>query len=250
MIRPDVIGLTRVRNESLIIEDTIRHFLKHVDNIILYDDCSEDGTAEIAAATGAGRVFVIHGDEWRQDREAEETRHRDLLLRHARAVGAEWALYFDADERLVGQIPEPEPRVNGYTFRLFDGYMTRTHREPYRNGELENLPRLWGPEYRDILMMFRTDERVTRFVGRDQRAPRVAGPVVRATPVYVKHFGKCISVRQWEETCDYYATYFSKRYRKKWLARKGKAIHTLSDFDRTLYTWRQLMERTDSWVKI
>src|SRR5690606_18408987 len=76
-----IVGITRVRNESLILADTLHHYLQHCDRILLYDDCSTDATAQIAESFD--RVTVIRGDEWREDRRAEETRHRGLLLEMA-----------------------------------------------------------------------------------------------------------------------------------------------------------------------
>ena len=52
------------------------------------------------------------------------------------------------------------------------------------------------------------------------------------------HYGKSLSVEHWEETCDYYINHFPfQTYGRKWLARKGQAIHTQSDFMRPLYEW-------------
>ena len=53
---------------------------------------------------------------------------------------------------------------------------------------------------------------------------------------YVKHYGKAISVEEWEKTCDYYAEW-PEPYGSKWAARRGKAIHTESDFGRPLILW-------------
>ena len=242
-----IFGITRVRNEALIIEDTIRHFLKYCEHILLYDDCSEDKTVDLAEAAGGDRITIIQGDHWSLDRVAEETRHRALLLDQARSLGADWVLCFDADERLEGTLPEL--RGSGFWFRLFDGYMTSAFCDPYRTGPLADLPRLWGPEYRDILMLFSTDPELNWFRGPDMREPVSKNPVALAD-IKVRHYGKCISVSEWDNTCDYYVRYFPKRYREKWQARKGRAIHTLSDFNRTLYTWPQLMERSNEWVKI
>jgi glycosyltransferase involved in cell wall biosynthesis len=226
-----ITGITRVRNESLIIEDTMKHFLKYCDNIIVYDDKSEDQTPDICA--GFKNVTVIRGKEWSLNRQWEETRHRALLLSH---VKTDWVLCFDADERLFGDLPDLTH--DGYRFKLFDGYMTEDLKMEYLQGSLENLPRMWGPERRDILMLFRKDK--SRYVGLDQREPVVQGHV-ETTQTFVKHFGKCLSVDHWEETCDYYSTYFPEPYKSKWEARKGKAIHTKSDFGRELYTWDEVI---------
>ena len=56
--------------------------------------------------------------------------------------------------------------------------------------------------------------------------------------LYCQHYGKSLSVEHWEETCDYYIRHFPfDTYGRKWLDRKGRAIHTQSDFMRPLYEW-------------
>jgi hypothetical protein len=222
-----ITGITRVRNESLIIEDTLTHWLNLLDRVVLYDDASTDDTADIAESFD--RVQVIRGKEWLPDRPAEETRHRALLLD---AAQADWVLCFDADERFCGDLPPLTG--NGWRFRLFDGYMTPECDTPYTGGSLQDLPRMWGPEYRDILMMFRAD--AACYAGLDRREPVMRG-AQRAPDAYVMHYGKCLSVEHWEETCDYYAEHWPEPYRSKWAARRGNAVHTRSDFGSVLYEW-------------
>ena len=232
---PKVVGITRVRNESLIIEDTLRHVLEHVDHVILYDDCSTDETVDIAARFDG--VTIIRGDEWRADRPSEETRHRALLLERAKGIGADWCWCFDADERIVGGLPAL--KGDAYRFRLFDGYITEEHSAPYVGGKLEELPRAWGPECRDIVMFFRPECAV--YFGRDRREPKIYGTIQTAQTL-VKHYGKSLSVEHWEETCDYYAGHWPEPYKSKWAARRGKAIHTVSDFGRKLLSWEGVAE--------
>lgn len=240
-----LIGITRVRDEALIIADSVKHFLRHCDRVLLYDDCSDDQTVAMATAAGADRIDIIPGDAWRQDRPAEETRHRRILLERARTMGATWCLCFDADERLVGELPPLTG--DGYRFRLFDGYLTQYRQAPYEAGDLATLPRLWGPEFRDILMLFPVAG--ARYAGLDRREPIITGTPSLA-PVFVKHFGKCLSVEHWEETCAYYAQHFPEPYKSKWQSRKGKAIHQLSDFGRPLLRWEELMLNKNKWSRL
>lgn len=227
-----LIGITRVRNEELILADTLAHFLRVCDGIVLYDDCSTDETVNIAR--GFPEVTVIQGDEWRADRVAENTRHRAIALDEARKQGAQWVLCFDADERLEGELPDLS--ADGYRFRLFDGYMTPNQQSPYAGGDLAALPRLWGPEYRDILMLFRPE--AVAYDQPGQRQPTLHGRAEQAG-IRVRHYGKCLSIEHWEDTCRYYADNFP-RWRAKWVARMGKAIHTESDFGRPLVPWEAL----------
>ena len=68
---------------------------------------------------------------------------------------------------------------------------------------------------------------------------REPGGVERVgTGLYCQHYGKSLSVDHWEETCDYYMRHFPfDTYGRKWRDRKGRAIHTQSDFMRPLYEW-------------
>lgn len=230
-----LVGITRVRNESLIIEDTLRHMGARVDHIVLFDDASEDNTVEIASSFN--NITIIQGTEHRQSRDEEETRHRRMCLNKAKSIGADWVYCFDADERLEGDFPPMDAASPaGYRFKLFDGYMTKECRHEYQGGKLELLPRMWGPERRDILMLFRADK--AQFIGLDQREPVVMG-AVETTQVFVRHYGKCISIDQWEDTCEYYSRW--PKYAEKWNARRGKAIHTESDFGAPLYTWDEVI---------
>jgi hypothetical protein len=74
------------------------------------------------------------------------------------------------------------------------------------------------------------------FVEGKGRTPQGTGHV--ETELYCQHYGKSLSATHWEETCDYYIRNFPfETYGKKWLGRKGKAIHSESDFKRPLYEW-------------
>lgn len=235
-----ITGITRVRNESLIIEDTLKHWLQFCESIVLYDDASYDNTADLAATFG--RVRVLRGKKWLVNRPAEETRHRKMLLAK---VQTPWTFCFDADERLVGNLPDLT--ADAYRFRLFDGYMAVGHKYPYAGGSLLDLKRLWGPEFRDILMLFKTGQ--ASYSGLDRREPIFRGVIERCT-AYIKHYGKCLSTRHWEETCDYYAHYWPEPYKSKWARRKGQAIHSRSDFGRELYTWWDLMTHKTGHVRL
>ena len=65
-----------------------------------------------------------------------------------------------------------------------------------------------------------------------------AGSSGSEQPILLLALGKSLWVEHWEETCDYYIKQFTfDTYGRKWLARKGQAIHTQSDFMRPLYEW-------------
>ena len=239
-----LIGMTRVRNEALILGDTLDFVGRHVDAIIAYDDASTDRTVELLRNDPKVALILANG-AWETDVKARRTaeyRHRQLLLQCARAqLRFDWMFCFDADERITGDLrgfasgPRAES-CDGVSIRLFDAYLTPNDYTPYRPGqELLGFRRFYGPEQRDILMLWRNRSDVFFAEGRE-RQPGGIGRL--RTDFYCQHYGKSLSVEHWEQTCDYYIKHFPfQTYGQKWLARKGQAIHTQSDFMRPLYEW-------------
>jgi hypothetical protein len=105
--RQFLIGITRVRNESLIPRDTLDYVGKHVDAIVAYDDASTDRTLEILGRHPTVALIVANRS-WEADIEARriaEGRHRGLLLQTAREhLQFDWMFCFDADERVTGDL--------------------------------------------------------------------------------------------------------------------------------------------------
>ena len=226
-----IAGITRVRNEEHIIQHTLDHVAQFVDGIFVFNDASEDNTAEICN-THPAVIEIVHNRRWDptpQGRAAAEGVMRQTALNSAKQYGADWVYCFDADEFI-----EPfrlDFSADGYFFRLFDFYITPA------DDNKDFTHRQWmGPEYRDIPMVFR----ITDNLYFTQRVPRGSGPNIQMGG-YVRHYGKAISAIHWEETCDYYINHRWKDrrpdLRKRWQQRKGKAVHGKSDFNRPLITW-------------
>jgi hypothetical protein len=153
----------------------------------------------------------------------------------------DWVFCFDADERVTGDLRrfvegQRATDHDGVRIQLFDAYMTPDDHAPYQpDRELLGFRRFFGPERRDILMLWRSRSEVI-FAEHHAREP---GGVERVrTDLYCQHYGKSLSVAHWEETCEYYIRHFPfETYGRKWRDRKGRAIHTQSDFMRPLYEW-------------
>jgi len=243
-----LVGMTRVRNESLLLPDTLDYLGRHVDAIIAYDDASTDQTVEILRAHPKVALIVAN-QSWEEDiaaRKLAEGRHRGLLLEMARAeLPHDWMLCFDPDERVTGHLRGFLQGLGGdgcdaIRVKLFDAYLTPRDHAPYTSDrELLNFRRFYGPEQRDILMLWRNRPEIV-FAEGDGRTPRGMSRV--KTDLYCQHYGKSLSVEHWEETCDYYIRHFPfDTYGKKWTERKGQAIHTESDFKRPLYEWGETL---------
>jgi glycosyltransferase involved in cell wall biosynthesis len=241
-----LVALLRVRNESLILQDTLQHLSEFCDYICAYDDASTDTTLDILKSHPKV-ILIIENKQWlptTEDRLSSETRHRGILLQETRKkISFTWCMCCDADERYLGPIrtyvtENTKSKPKGVRIQLFDSYLTHEDDLPYdTNKPLLNFRVFFGPERRDILMLWRNHRRVT-FQGLDAREPFVPGQI--DVHFFCQHYGKSLSYEHWEETCDYYVEHFPwEPYGTKWSARKGKALHHTSDFGKPLYAWGQ-----------
>lgn len=242
-----LVAMTRVRNEALILPDTLDYLSSHVDAIIAYDDASTDETVNMLRAHPKVALIVAN-QAWERDvdaRKRAEGRHRGLLLEMARAqVPHDWMFCFDPDERVTGDVRRHlyglDADCDALRVRLFDAYLTPEDQAPYTSDqELLGFRKYYGPEQRDILMFWRNREGIG-FAQGDGRTPR--GMTAVKTDLYCQHYGKSLSVAHWEETCDYYVQHFPyETYGAKWEARKGKAVHIESDFGNPLHEWGEAL---------
>lgn len=241
---PRLVAMTRVRNEELILGDTLHHVGTFADAIIGLDDASSDSTFELLCSHPKVAV-VVRNRVWQEGAQARllaETRHRGLLLEELRrAAPKAWAYCFDADERVVGDVRAQVDLAEQEGFRalrvrLFDAYLTEDDQAPIQKDvRLLGFRRWFGPERRDIIMIWKNSNAVS-FAGLDAREPVGAEAVV--SDLLCQHYGKSLSVDHWEQTCDYYVAHFPEEpYGRKWRERKGNAIHSRSDFGRPLYPW-------------
>lgn len=228
-----VLGVIRVRNEAHIIQSTLDHMAQFCDHISVLDEASTDATHAICIAHPAvvcvEEVSIFCTDPHERRRFESWGRQRPLDAGLKAYPEAEWILYMDADERLVF---DPDNfawgRYDVAYFRLWDYYITPEDVHQGWEG------RTWiGPEYRDIPMLWRVTDGM-RFSGRVLSTGLTR---THARAGDVKHYGKAISVAEWERTCEYYTKYQPEFFRTKWERRKGKAIHICSSFNSNLITW-------------
>lgn len=95
-----VIAVTMVRDEADVIEATLRHTATQVDRIIVADNLSTDGTAEILARLADELPLTVVADDEPGYFQADKMTR---LALDAMNMGADWVLPFDADEFWTGR---------------------------------------------------------------------------------------------------------------------------------------------------
>ena len=233
---PKIRGLTKIRNESHIINDTLDNWSNIcTEGIYVYDDFSDDKTVEICKNHLMVKD-VVEGRFWDPDREKAEWYNRQMVLMRAQmdAGPDDWFVYFDADEHLYNF--DKFELFNNFSIkaiacRLYDVYITP------EDVVLPYNKRQWiGPEYRTIPFFFR-NSKFLKYSLPDQRIVTMEPGIEIPIEGDIKHYGKGFSIEHWEKTCDYYIKYWPK-YSDKWRRRKGQAIHDgVSDFGNKLIKW-------------
>jgi hypothetical protein len=185
---------------------------------------------------------IVQGCRWDSNRAKAEYENRQAVLVEALKIAKpdDWIVYFDADEFLFNFDKKVlTNEVDGIRCRLFDVYLTSEDvKSMYSKRDYV------GPEYRDILFFFRVAS-IVGYQFLDQRECSLKPDSKLIQAGIIKHFGKGFSVQQWEDTCDYYSKYFPM-YAEKWEKRKGKAVHTVSDFGAKLIKFSDVLKSKET----
>lgn len=233
-----IFGLIRIRNEEQILQDALNHLSSFCNGgIIVYDDCSTDSSVQICKSNSSV-IKIIQGQVWDSNRERAEYENRAALISAVKEFADEkdWLVYIDADERIEfdwNLLINLSADVIAIRMKLFDFYIT----EEDKNLDY-NHRKFIGPEYRKIIIAYRNLPQL-EFSQSDQREVKLNHPGIILDEGYVKHYGKAISIENWERKCDYYSKHFPL-YAEKWKQRKGKAVHQkFSDFGFSLIKWNE-----------
>ena len=120
-IKINVVGIIRLRNEVNIVESCIACLSNHVDSIVIYDDCSDDGTAEklieLKSKYPANFVEIKTNEEWLFN----EAYAHSILFEAARNKGATHILQVDADEVLSGTWLEDKHALKNILLQMKPG---------------------------------------------------------------------------------------------------------------------------------
>lgn len=236
-----LIGLIRIRNEELILQDTLDHMAEFCDKIYLFDDASTDGSSTIYKKHPKVDWSKNHG-EWDSNQTEVQGEQRSMLFEYAKFLhpGANF-IYMDADERIDFDFKNYDGE-SAVVVKLFDARMTTDDCKGFKEEcdtypkiaiKLEDFREYFDPQFREIPFIFNDK---AKYVGvACERYPQFdpAQPVIHAG--FVQHYGKALSKEHWQKTCEYYAKYLPV-YAEKWEARKKETGVVSSE---GLLTWEE-----------
>jgi len=234
-----IAGLTRIRNEALTIKEHLDAMAEYCTaGIYVFDDASEDDTVAICKKHPAVKS-IIGVKKWDGQRELAiiEREQRQALVEEAQKDNPEWFVYLDADERLMYNFEDITDKIDFVCSALFDFYITEEDKDRKYTGNLVSMRRWCGPEFRQIVSVFRNTGNI-KYTRKNSRNPEFSSYDTGIQGGLIKHYGKAISIENWEKRCDFYINR-APEYAEIWKSRKGKAVHSESDFNRPLRTWSE-----------
>ena len=248
----DIAIISRLRNESLILPDFLNHIDKFGSEFWFFDDASEDNSIDILRSHPKTKA-VIRNYFHSKNQTFVQTAQRHLLLEYVKKNSKKkWIMLIEPDERIEFDFDKlddyDKEGVSGVFFKLFDSYLTKNNTNIYKKGnDLGDLRKYFGPEYREICFLFNKNKAKFDLSMAACRQPEIQGKTV--VDGLVKHYGKAVSIKDWDETARYYMRSMPM-LAEKWKNRLGKAVHVKSDFDRDLLTWEQIKSEEYNLVKI
>lgn len=243
-------AVTKVRNEAHILQDCLDSWARVADAIHVYcDHCDDRGSTAQIAREHPAVTEVIESNLLDPDRERAEWYCRQVALQSAlrfmdlSSESKDWVIYFDGDEILdeFNTSVLDSERFVMVACKSHDCYITPEDKDV---SEWHWKERRWFSSEFQFSPYFYSCRIPLRFYKPDQRnidIPNGSNYILHGS---VKHYGKGLSVKNWDEKCRYYGEVFGPRYAEKWKAREGHAVKEdmNSDFGLPLATWEEIKE--------
>ncbi|GEM_PF-358790 len=252
---PKLIGLTRVRNERMLIKEHLDHLGKYCDEVYVFDDGSTDGTLEIIQKHPQVTGYLANPN-WhpsafcKRDPLRLAWKNRKLFnfaRRKSRATRDDWFLYIDSDERFEPDFPKTVQKIlnqkqyDTVCFELYDFFITEEDKNLSYQGDITALRKYCGTEYRIQQIFFRNLPGVFFPYGTHREAFGFDPRRIWYSPFKIKHYGKAKSIEDYQKKSVWY-----KKYRKHSCDREYKfvkpAIRTDESDVGKLVKWEELKQ--------
>lgn len=215
-----LVGLTRVKNEKVMIKEHLDHMAQFCDEIWAYDDRSTDGTYGIIAKHPKVKKVFQTPKNWKPKKVgtvpdalelAKKTQR--LLDEASKNSDADWFIYLDVDERLDEDLIKALPRImktkkyDAVCFELYDFFITEKDKNNKYHGNIQEIRPYCGTEYREQLFLWRNIPGLYYQEGAHREPTGFKGNRILYSKYKIKHYGKAKSIEDYNQKARLYRKY-------------------------------------------
>ncbi len=254
---PKVIGLLRVRNEKMLVNEQINHLADLCNAVYVYDDGSTDGTLEIIQKHPRVTGYIAN-QKWKpsiwpvKDKLMLSEKNMELInfaRRKENLTAQDWFIYTDVDEKFEAGFKQKlskiiqQKKYDLIIFELYDFFITdKDAKIPY-NGDIQSMRKYCGTEYRLLPFVFRNIPNLFLINGAVRDPLGYDEKRIWYSPYKIKHYGKAKTIDDYYAKREFYLR-FRRQNRKAGFKFTKPPIHKVdegkSDLGR-LVTWDYLL---------
>ncbi len=247
-----LVGITRVKDEKILIQEHLDHMAEFCDALCVYDDLSTDGTFEIIKNHPKVKVILQTDKSWQpkpvgkvKDPLELWKKNQEMLDVAKKELNPEWFIFLDVDEFLDEDLQKDLPKIlaskdyDAICFQMYDFFITEEDKDKPYNGDIRSLRRFAGTEYRNQLFLFRNVWSLFFKEGAHKEPNGFKNNRVSFTDYKIKHYGKAKSIEDYYKKSQHYLKYRPHMRKTKFKFTQPPVHKDKSDLGK-LVTWEEI----------
>ncbi|MFC1651546.1 methyltransferase domain-containing protein [Patescibacteria group bacterium] len=252
MKKNKLIGLTRVKDEKMMMQEHLDHMSKFCDEIWVYDDLSSDGTYEIAKKHPKVKKVIQTSKNWKPKKYGIVSdplelgkKNQRLMDEASKKSGADWFVFMDVDEFLDEDLIKELPKMlqnqkhDAICLELYDFFITEKDKDKPYKGDLQAIRPYCGTEYRHQLFLWRNLKGLYFREGTHREPDGLKKSRTLYSHHKIKHYGKAKSIEDYKKKAKLYRKYRPQLNKSKFKFTKTAVRKDESDLGK-LITWDEL----------
>jgi len=215
-----LVGLTRVKNEEMMMQEHLDHMAKFCDSICVYDDRSTNGTLEIIKNHPKVKKILRTSKRWKpkpvgtvKDPLELWKKNQKMLNAARRSLKPDWFIFLDIDEFFDEDLLRDLPKLlktkdyDAICFQMYDFFITEKDKDKPYKGDIQSIRSYAGTEYRDQLFLFRNISGLYFKEAAHKEPIGFKNDRILYTKYKIKHYGKAKSVEDYYQKSKHYLKY-------------------------------------------
>lgn len=247
-----LVGLTRVKDEEMMMQEHLDHMAQFCDEIWVYDDLSSDGTYEIAKKHPKVKEVMQTSKHWKpkkygivKDPLELGKKNQKLMDKASKESRADWFVFMDVDEfldeNLIKELPKllQDKKYDAICLELYDFFITEKDKDRLYKGDLQAIRPYCGTEYRHQLILWRNIKGLYFREGTHREPNGLKKSRTLYSHHKIKHYGKAKSVEDYKKKTELYRKYRPQLMKSKFKYTQAPVRKDKSDLGK-LVTWEEL----------